>query len=112
QGDIQVIDAPSPAYQVILMAVDLDPFKDERVRQAFRLVPDRQKLIDGALAGFGTVGNDLFGYGLPYFAKDLAPRQQDLEQAKSLLRQAGQENMTVTLHTSDIVPGFVEVATL
>jgi peptide/nickel transport system substrate-binding protein len=112
RGDIQVISAESPAIQVILMAVDLDPFKDVRVRQAFRLIPDRQALIDGALFGFGTVGNDLAGKGLPFFAEDLPPREQDLEQAQSLLKQAGMENPTVTLHTSDIVPGFVEAATL
>ena len=62
-------------------------------------------------AGFGTLGNDLVGKGLPFFA-DLAPREQDLEQAKALLAQAGKENLEVTLHTSDIVPGFVEAATL
>ena len=39
-------------------------------------------------------------------------REQDLEQAKSLLAQAGKENLEVTLQTSDIVPGFVEAATL
>ena len=112
QGDINVVNAPSPAYQVILMAVDLDPFKDKRVRQAFRLIADRQGLIDGALAGFGTPGNDLFGKGLPYFADSLPVREQDLEQAKSLLKAAGQENLTVTLHTSGAATGFVEAATL
>ena len=39
-------------------------------------------------------------------------REQDLEQAKALLAQAGKENLEVTLHTSEIVPGFVEAATL
>ncbi len=110
-GDVQVIDAPSPAIQVILMAVDEGPFKDQRVREAFRLIPDRQGLINGALAGFASVGNDLTGSGLPYFA-DLPAREQDLEKAKSLLKAAGQEGMTVTLQTSTIVPGFVEAATL
>ena len=110
-GDVQVIDAPSPAIQVILMAVDEGPFKDQRVREAFRLIPDRQGLINGALAGFASVGNDLAGSGLPYFA-DLPAREQDLEKAKSLLKAAGQEGMTVTLQTSTIVPGFVEAATL
>jgi peptide/nickel transport system substrate-binding protein len=112
QGQIQVLDAPSPALQVFIMAVDLEPFQDERVRQAFRLIPDRQALIDGALFGFGTVGNDLAGRGLPYFADDLPPREQDLEQARALLQQAGMEGLEVTLHTSRIVPGFVEAATL
>jgi peptide/nickel transport system substrate-binding protein len=109
--EIQVIDAPSPALQVIIMRVDQPPFDDVRVRQAFRLIADRQALIDGALGGYGTVGNDLAGSGLPYYMEAEAP-EQDLEQARSLLAEAGQENLEVTLHTSDIVPGFVEAATL
>ena len=112
RGEIQVLAADSPAIQVFIMAVDIAPFDDERVRQAFRLIPDRQALIDGALFGFGTVGNDLAGRGLPFFAEELPEREQDLEQARSLLKQAGAENLEVTLHTSDIVPGFVEAATL
>ena len=111
-GEIQVISAESPAIQVLLMAVDIPPFDDVRVRQAFRLIADRQALIDGALFGFGSLGNDLAGKGLPFFAEDLPVREQDLEQAQALLAEAGQENLTVTLHTSDIVPGFVEAATL
>ena len=89
QGDIQVISAESPALQVFLMAVDIAPFDDPLVRQAFRLIPDRQALIDSALFGFGTVGNDLAGKGLPFYAEDLAPREQDLEQAASLLARRG-----------------------
>jgi peptide/nickel transport system substrate-binding protein len=112
-GDIQVIRAPSPtAIQVFLMAVDIPPFDDPLVRQAFRLIPDRQALIDRALLGFGTVANDLPGKGLWNFAADLPPREQDIEQAKALLAQAGKENLEVTLHTSAIVPGFVQAATL
>lgn len=112
KGDIQIIDATSPSVQVLYMAVDLDPFTDARVRQAFRLIADRQALVDGALFGFGTPGNDLFGKGLPFFADDLPVREQDLDQAKSLLKEAGMEGLKVTLHTAEIVPGFVEAATL
>jgi peptide/nickel transport system substrate-binding protein len=112
-GQIQVLRAPSPtAVQVFYMAVDIPPFDDPLVRQAFRLIPDRQGLIDRALLGFATVANDLPGKGLWNFAADLPPREQDIEQARSLLAQAGQENLEVTLHTSEIVPGFVEAATL
>ena len=109
---IQVIDAPSPAYQVFIMRTDRPPFNDVNVRQAFRLIVDRQALINVALAGFGTIGNDLFGYGLPYYAKSLVPREQDIDQAKSLLKKAGKSNLAVTLQTSDIVPGFTQAATL
>jgi peptide/nickel transport system substrate-binding protein len=108
---IQVLNAPSSTVQVFLMAVDIDPFKDKRVRQAFRLIPDRQALIDGALSGFATAGNDLPGRGLPFWLNKPV-RRSDPERARSLLRQAGKEGLEVTLHTSDIVPGFVEAATL
>jgi peptide/nickel transport system substrate-binding protein len=110
-GDINVLDAPSPSMHCIYMAVDKAPFNDNRVREAFRYIPDRQALINGAIAGFGTLGNDLFGKGFPYFA-DLPVRPHDPEKAKSLLKAAGVSNLNVTLHTSNAVPGFVEAATL
>jgi peptide/nickel transport system substrate-binding protein len=112
QGQIQVIDAESPSINVFIMAIDLEPFQDSRVRQAFRLIADRQALVDGVFQGFASVGNDLAGKGLPFFADDLPVREQDLEQAQSLLKAAGKEGLEVTLHTSTIVPGFVEAATL
>ena len=48
---------------------------------------------------------------LRYFASDLA-RERDVEQAKSLLAQAGQKHLTVKLDTSDVVPGAVDCATV
>ena len=52
------------------------------------MIPDRQALIDSALFGYGTIGNDLAGMGMPFYAEDLPPREQDLEQAAALLSQA------------------------
>ena len=88
-GEIQVIAAPSPAIQVFLMAVDRPPFDDPLVRQAFRLIADRQALVDTALQGFGSLGNDLVGLDLPFFA-DLPVREQDLEQAQVAARAGRQ----------------------
>ncbi len=108
---ITVLNAPSATVQVFSMATDVAPFNDPRVRDAFRLMIDRKALIDGALAGFATPGNDLPGRNLPFWMN--APvRKRDPERAKALLRQAGREDLTVTLQTSSIVPGFVEAATL
>ena len=70
---IQVIDAPSPAYQVFIMRTDRPPFNDVNVRQAFRLIVDRQALINVALGGFGTPGNDLFGYGVCRTSRSRSP---------------------------------------
>jgi peptide/nickel transport system substrate-binding protein len=95
-----------------LMRVDKGPFADPRVRQAMKLIADRQALINGALAGFGTPGNDLIGVGTEYYASDLPQREQDIEKAKSLLKSAGQENFSFVLPTADALPGFNPSATL
>jgi peptide/nickel transport system substrate-binding protein len=111
-GDITVLVAPSPQAMMFYMDTTKAPFSDVRVRQAMRLIADRPALIEGAISGFGTVGNDIAGKGLPFYDSSLPQRRQDIDQAKSLLKAAGQENLTVLLQTSEIFPGFVESATL
>ena len=101
------------AWVPFTMRVDAAPFSDVRVRQALRLIVDRQQMIDQALNGFGILGNDLYSPFDPAYAKDLPQRMQDIDQAKSLLKQAGQENLAVELVTSTAVgAGAVESANL
>jgi peptide/nickel transport system substrate-binding protein len=109
---IKLLITHQPGPIPITMRVDRPPFNDVRVRQAMRLIADRPALIAGALNGFGTLGNDLPGRGLPYYDNSLPQRHQDIAQAKFLLKKAGQSNLTVTLQTSDIFPGIIESATL
>jgi peptide/nickel transport system substrate-binding protein len=80
------------------------------VRQAFRLIVDRPQMVQQVLSGYGTVANDLYSRYDPAYAKDLPQRKQDLEQAKSLLKQAGKENLTVELVTAPVFQGIVEAA--
>ena len=42
------------------MAVDQEPFTDVRVRQAMRLIVDRDAMVEQVLAGYGRVANDLY----------------------------------------------------
>jgi peptide/nickel transport system substrate-binding protein len=93
------------------MRVDRPPFHDVRVRQAMRLLVDRPQMIDSALDGYGTVASDVFSPFDPDFDTSLV-RQIDIDQAKALLKQAGQENLTVTLTTSAITTGAVAMATV
>jgi peptide/nickel transport system substrate-binding protein len=103
----------SGAWVPFTMRVDAAPFSDVRVRQALRLIVDRQQMIDQALNGFGVLGNDLYSPFDPAYAKELPQRMQDIDQAKSLLKQAGQENLDVELVTSSAVgAGAVESANL
>jgi peptide/nickel transport system substrate-binding protein len=92
----------------ITMRVDRAPFNDVRVRQAFRLIVDRPEVVQRAYGGQAQLGNDLFSQPAdPLYNHDLPQRVQDIEQAKFLLKQAGQEGLTVQLVTAPIQNGVV-----
>jgi len=108
---LNVSDEPSGSWVGIRMNTKLKPFDDPRVRQAMRLLIDREQIVSNAYGGNATVGNDLFGWFDPNFAK-LAQRTYDPEAARDLLKDAGYENLTLTLPTTDIGPGAEEMVTL
>jgi peptide/nickel transport system substrate-binding protein len=109
-GKWNLVEQKGGFHQTIYMRADQAPFNDARVRLAMKLIPERQKMIDTVLAGFGELGNDLFGKHLDGYA-NLPQHDQDIEQAKSLLKAAGQSNLTVTLQTTDALPGLTDAAT-
>ncbi|MFE2167345.1 ABC transporter substrate-binding protein [Streptomyces sp. NPDC059447] len=109
-GKIEVIRLPGSSMQGFVMKTDRPPFDDKRVRQAFFLIVDRRELVDGALSGAGEVGNDLFGKGYRYYASELPQRTRDLDRARALLKEAGAENLEITLDTAPAATGFVEAA--
>lgn len=106
----KVLISETGAWQPFTMRVDASPFDDNRVRQAFRLIVDRQQMVDQVLSGQGRIANDLYAPYDPAFASELPQREQDLEQAKSLLKQAGREGLTIELVTADVFQGIVEAA--
>jgi len=108
-----LLNSPSTGAHAFYMAVDQAPFDDVRVRQAMRLLADREELVAVALGGFGTVANDLYGLGMEYYDESLPQRTRDVEQAKALLAEAGYpDGLTLTLETSNVAPGVTEAATL
>ncbi|MFB7113164.1 ABC transporter substrate-binding protein [Streptomyces sp. NPDC056291] len=112
-GDVRLIRSPGTTAQCFYMAVDHPPFDDVRVRQALRLVVDRQHLVDVALLGYGSVANDLYGKGLLYYDDSLPQRVRNVRKAKALLAEAGHgAGLTLDLQTSTVAPGMVEAATL
>lgn len=109
---VQILASPFAAESYMFaMRVDKGRFADNRIRQAFKLLVDRQAMIDGAWAGFGTPAYDLLAPGSEYYASSLK-RTQDVEQAKSLFRAAGVLGETFTLPTCDFLPGMVESSTI
>ena len=102
----KLLEAKTGGWQPFTVRVDQKPFDDVRVRQAFRLIMDRQQMIDQALGGYGWLGNDMYAPYDPGYPSDLPQRGQDLEQAKSLLKQAGYDgDLTVELVCSTATGG-------
>jgi peptide/nickel transport system substrate-binding protein len=109
---LALLNATSGGTTCQFMRVGTAPFTDVRVRQAFRLMVDRHQLIESTLLGYGSLGNDLFSPNDPDYNHALPQRQYDPEQAKSLLKQAGQPGLTVQLYTSSAAPAMLSSATL
>jgi peptide/nickel transport system substrate-binding protein len=110
---MQLFDVPTGNWRPFTMRVDAEPFSDVRVRQAMRLIVDREQMVTQALNGFGVVGNDLYSPQDPNVESlGLPQRTQDLDQARFLLQQAGYPDLAVELVTSPIAAGVVEASSV
>lgn len=108
-SNARLLISHAPVLIPLCMRVDKAPFTDARVRQAFRLIANRPQLVAQALAGHGRVQNDLYSPNDPLsIAAKLPQRHQDLEQAKSLLKHAGQTDIRITMNTAPVFAGVVE----
>lgn len=106
-----VVGQPGVSY-MLYMRCDSGSFKDVRVRKAMKLIADRPQMITTALAGFGAVGNDLVAPGVKFFDKSIPQREQNIDEAKSLLKAAGASDLRVVLNTAEVLPGFNDAATV
>lgn len=109
-GKTNLLEADSGATLIFTMRTDTPPYDDVRVRQAMRLLVNRQQMINQAIAGKGKVANDLFARFDPCYDKSIPQREQDVEQAKTLLRQAGALNTTFELVAGPAQAGLVEAS--
>ena len=109
-----LLEAKTGSWIPFTMRTDIKPFNDVKVRQAFRLLVDREQMMAQGSGGMQWLGNDMYAPFDPGYPSDLPQREQDLEQAKSLLKQAGYDNnLTVKLTTSTSVsPGAPAAATV
>jgi peptide/nickel transport system substrate-binding protein len=109
--NLAIYESESGGWTPITMRVDQEPFKDVRVREAFRLIANREQMVSQGLAGYGRVANDIYAPFDPcYFGDDFPQREQDIEQARSLLSAAGQDGLTIDCYTTPADTGMVEGA--
>lgn len=108
--ELKVLESHTGSWLPFTMRVDQPPFDDVRVRQAFRLIVDREQMVKQVLGGHGTVGNDMYGRFDACYPSDVPQRKQDIAKAKELLAAAGQSDLSVDLVTSPAAAGLVEAA--
>ncbi|MBO6782615.1 MAG: ABC transporter substrate-binding protein [Alphaproteobacteria bacterium] len=73
------------------------PLNDVRVRRAISHAIDRKAIVDGAMFGFGTPIGTHFAPHHPAYVDLTETYAHDPEKAKALLKEAGAENLKLTL---------------
>ncbi len=112
--NILVDNIPSGAAITMPMFVDTAPFDNIDVRTALKLAMNRKEVIEKIAFGAATIGNDFHLSPVqPYWPDDIPQREYDPDQAKSLLKKAGQEGLSVNLSVTDSVfSGAVDMCVL
>ncbi|WP_285621771.1 ABC transporter substrate-binding protein [Kineosporia sp. NBRC 101677] len=109
-------ELPYASYLQFSMNPQAEPFSDVKVRQAFKLAVDRERIVENVYFGRAFVGNDVPGLGFPNYDTELEQRAHDPEKAKELLAEAeaeaGAEGIEVELTAGPEMPGMLETATL
>lgn len=111
--DLRVIRRANDMSMPIVMRTADGPFADPRVREAMRLLVDRDAMVKQVLSGYSTIANDILGTGDPGYAKDIPQRSRDVDKAKALLSAAGFDlSKTYEVVTTEDISGLAESATL
>jgi peptide/nickel transport system substrate-binding protein len=111
---IKVNETVGGGWLTIAMDATKAPFDNPKVRQAMRLIIDRQQILDRALQGHGQIANDLFGFIDPDFNANKFPqRVQDIPKAVALLKEAGftaEKPLEFELPAPDDTGGLIPLA--
>jgi len=97
-----VLNQPGGAHPTYPMRSDVSPFSDNNARLAIKHAVDRERMLELAWGGLGTVGRDHpIPAHDPFFAPDVEALPRDPDKVAYYLKQAGMENQTFELHASD-----------
>lgn len=79
-----------------------EKLKDSKVRQAIAYALDIPSIIQAVFKGLGQPAGGVLPPTMPYSISDeLKPKERDIEMAKQLLKEAGKENLSLTLSTNE-----------
>ena len=98
EGKVTIHLGEPNMHFVIHMRSDRGPTKDNRVRQALKAATDRNAILQAARLGYGVTGRDTpIGPIFKDFYLDVPEPKRDVAKAKGLLKDAGYENLSITL---------------
>ena len=111
---INIFEVTGNQHFTFPMLTGLSPFDNVKVRKALKHAINRQEMVDKILLGHGAVANDIpIGPANQYYAADLPLNDYDPDLAKSLLKEAGLDGLSVDLSASDAAfSGAVDAAQL
>ena len=100
------------AVQLLALNNEFEPFKDVRVRQAIAYAVDADEIIDKVSYGLGTKAGTPVIPGLTkYFNDELTDVYDvDVDKAKELLKEAGQENLSFKIRVPSNYQVHVDTA--
>ncbi|TQL40535.1 peptide/nickel transport system substrate-binding protein [Leucobacter komagatae] len=112
EAGLKILVSDTATYPLMTVRLDASPTDDARVREAMRLVVDRERIVENAFGGYATIGNDFISKNSACPDPQLPQREQDLERAAELLAEAGAAELKLELATDAAFPGMVEMAQL
>lgn len=111
---IVIHNIPSAGAITMPMHCNKAPFDDVNVRNALKLAINREEIIEKIAFGAATIGNDFHhSPAQPYWPEGIEQRSYDPDQAKSLLKKAGAEGLSINISTADsLFSGAVDMCVL
>jgi len=113
-GDVKVDEVPSGTHVGMPMFCDVKPFDNLDLRLALKYATDREQLVKFVLKGHGSIGNDHpISPIMPFFDASQPQRPYDPDRAKSLIKNAGLDGLSIQLSAADtVIAGAVDMAEL
>ena len=108
-ADVELGQMASADYWYFTCNFDREPFDDTSVRQAMSYAIDREQVAQAAFFDAARPAQSAFGQD-NFWATDYAPYSHDLDQATSLMEEAGVSDLTVDLMMTDEFPHTIDAA--
>ena len=112
--NLAVVSSPMNLVQVFSINNARPPFDDLRVRKALALGVNREEILHGAAWGHGTLLDSALSPSMAGFYNDslAGVNPYDPQRAKELLKEAGQEDLRLTLTLPANYPLHVQAGEL